>query len=199
MNYYWSDPHFTHANIIRLCERPFASVEHMNTALLHALRLVNNAGAACYCLGDFGFDITRLYATYGGLRHPARHTLVAGNHDGLTKAKHRPAYTAYFGITIGTEKTWQTNHHVVEDTVDGRTVRVRLTHAPVEDLHGCDYALYGHIHNGWTRSRDAHERQYPWIARSPAHFNVSVEVLDYRPWTLQALVDARRYNPEAFR
>jgi calcineurin-like phosphoesterase family protein len=39
--YIWSSLHLGHGNVIKYCDRPFADVTEMNTALLHTRMEVN--------------------------------------------------------------------------------------------------------------------------------------------------------------
>ena len=55
MIYYISDLHFYHANIIKLCERPFKSVEDMNNILINNWNKTVMNDDTVYFLGDFSF------------------------------------------------------------------------------------------------------------------------------------------------
>lgn len=194
MNRYWSDTHFRHANILRYCERPFRDVEEMNEALFTAFQEAEAAGASLFHLGDFAFGPDVVLETLGGLEHPGRHTLIAGNHDKVTSKRPevQRAYSAFFGRTIGTEKTWKQNTLLVEDDLGGRRVRLLLSHAPQQDLQGAHFNLYGHCHNTHVLHPERLEEEYPWLAkRHEKHFNVSVELIGYRPITLAELLERR--------
>lgn len=52
-NYYISDLHFGHYNIMRFDNRPFNSVEEMDKALIDNWNSVVSEGDTVYILGDF--------------------------------------------------------------------------------------------------------------------------------------------------
>ena len=84
MIYFTSDSHFNHQNIIKYCNRPFASVEEMNEALIANWNSVVKPEDTVYVLGDFILGqantveiiLSRLNGTV---------ILVRGNHDTRTK------------------------------------------------------------------------------------------------------------------
>src|SRR5258708_12137402 len=80
--YFTSDTHFGHANIIRYCDRPFATVEEMDEAMIANWNAVVGRGDDVWHLGDFGWsrDATRIRSIFHQLN--GRKRLVIGNHDG---------------------------------------------------------------------------------------------------------------------
>lgn len=189
MNVYISDSHFGHANIIAYCGRPFRDADHMDTVMMQALREADCAGHVIYHLGDFALNAERVSARFGMLDGRGRHVLIAGNHDRVKSPTRREGYLNFFGRVVGTEKTWRTNMLIVEDELAGRPVRLLLSHAPQEDLQGCDFNLYGHTHNTARRQPERFAESYPWLVRDPSRYiSVSVENIDYRPRTLAELL-----------
>ena len=71
-----SDTHYGHANIIRFCDRPFASSEEMDEALIANFNERVKPGDTVYHLGDFSFakDPARVFRRLNGTIH-----LVLGN------------------------------------------------------------------------------------------------------------------------
>ena len=53
--YNTSDTHFGHANIIRLCNRPFKDVEEMNEKLIENWNKVVPEDGTVFHLGEFAF------------------------------------------------------------------------------------------------------------------------------------------------
>lgn len=185
-----ADTHFGHDDIIEFANRPFRSVEDMDRRMLRELRAAEARGPVMH-LGDLTRETPQAFTERYGLpfREPDRHALVAGNHDRV--ARHRAAYAALIGTVVGTEKSWQTNATVVKDKLQGEPVRVLASHAPQQDLQGCELNLYGHHHNLLWRFPHAYRPHLDWLLESDRHFNVSVELIDYRPRTLDELYTLR--------
>ena len=72
-----SDTHFQHANIIKYCDRPFKTVDEMNSAMITAWNETVKDGDIIYHLGDVytGEPPTFLHKLKG------RKRLILGNHD----------------------------------------------------------------------------------------------------------------------
>ena len=76
--WFTGDEHFTHANIIKYCKRPFASVEEMNAAIIERHNARVKDGDVVYHLGDFVFKNTvKGYAA----KLNGSHIFIRGNHD----------------------------------------------------------------------------------------------------------------------
>lgn len=56
MIYFTSDPHYGHANVIKYCSRPFASVDEMTRVLITNWNKVVTPEDIVYCLGDFSLS-----------------------------------------------------------------------------------------------------------------------------------------------
>lgn len=183
---YISDTHFGHKNIIKYCDRPFTSVEEMDIFMLTKLREAEADGAAIWHLGDVAMDLERTIQTYGWLDYPKWHSVVLGNHD---KEKQLHLYQRSFLWVAGRPTTWRTNTIVSEDWAFGRPYRVLLSHDPQLDLQGCDLNLYGHHHNNMLRCPERFPREeWAWLLDSKQHINVSCELLDYTPMSLEQLL-----------
>ncbi len=78
MIWFTSDQHFGHENIIKYCNRPFASVDQMNFELVRRHNAVVKDDDIVFHLGDFSMHPRMLFilSLLKGV-----HYLVAGNHD----------------------------------------------------------------------------------------------------------------------
>lgn len=98
--FFTADTHFGHAKIIEYCNRPFATVEEMDSVLIARWNETVAANATVYHLGDFGFfprpeDANRLIRQLNGTIH-----LIIGNHDkkntlDLTRWASKKDYTSF--------------------------------------------------------------------------------------------------------
>ena len=79
MTFFTSDQHFGHFNIIRLCQRPFATAEEMDAAMLAKWNARVGDDDTVYVLGDLFFRSATVEPILGALR--GRKHLVVGNHD----------------------------------------------------------------------------------------------------------------------
>lgn len=80
MIFFTSDLHLSHANVIKYDNRPFKTVEEMDTTLINNWNSVVKDGDLVYVLGDFGFAplgrIKELLDALNGTKY-----LILGNHD----------------------------------------------------------------------------------------------------------------------
>ena len=78
--FFTSDTHFGHANIIRLCNRPFKDVEEMNEKLVENWNRVVPEDGTVFHLGDFAFGGSGLWNSVIP-RLNGQIYLIIGNHD----------------------------------------------------------------------------------------------------------------------
>ena len=76
--WFTSDQHYGHTNIIRFCDRPFATIEEMDEALVARYNALVKPDDTVYHLGDFSFakDPAGVFRRLRG-----RKFLILGNHD----------------------------------------------------------------------------------------------------------------------
>lgn len=157
--FFTSDTHYSHANIIKYCNRPWATVAEMNAGLVANHNAVVKPGDLVIHIGDFsmGPKASR-YAHLPMLN--GKIILVRGNHDesSITKLK-----------TFGFEDVVDTY-----DLVDPVHGKIHCAHVP-NLLHSGDYHFCGHVHEQWRH-------HYPKV------INVGVDVRDYRPATADDLI-----------
>ena len=77
MNWYTSDQHYGHANIIKHCNRPFESVGEMDKFIIGQHNLLISKDDNVYHLGDFSFQRPERYLPHLN----GKHHLIRGNHD----------------------------------------------------------------------------------------------------------------------
>lgn len=76
-NFYISDTHFDHENIIRLAHRPFASLDDMNAEMIKRWNAVVTADDVVYHLGDFSWK----RRAYWAQQLNGEIVYLRGNHD----------------------------------------------------------------------------------------------------------------------
>lgn len=174
MNYYIADPHFGHANIIRLCGRPFADIDEMDETLIANWNKKVHRDDQVFILGDLMFRSRKSPVDYLE-RLKGKKILVLGNHD------------AHW--------LWQDNAtrlldaHVSMMEVMDKNERAVLCHYPMltwPGFHNGAYMVYGHIHG--NRQQDP----YLCYGLSERMLNACVEVNNYEPVTLQEMIENNR-------
>ena len=161
--FYCSDLHLNHENIIKYCDRPFTSVEHMNQFLIDNWNSVVGEDDIVYHLGDFSFSYKDPYHWLDKLN--GHIVLIQGNHDReFNKAMEH-------GAMIAKDK-----EYIIED--GGR--EIILSHYPPEEGRELDgLYLYGHTHRDVTQ-----DCQF-------AH-HVGVDDWNYTPVTLKQILDRNK-------
>jgi calcineurin-like phosphoesterase family protein len=177
-----SDTHFGHANIINYCSRPFTypDIEEMDLTMLSAMQDADAAGKTIIHAGDFVFRPTTLESV--GWRPKGDHIILLGNHDKHANkdGKYRKLYREFFGTIEGHSDTWRTNFLSI--TVDGEPIMI--SHEPQQQLMWHKYNLYGHHHSNMVLRPVQFLPTYDWLFKSNRHFNISVELTNYKPVSL---------------
>ena len=170
MKYYISDTHFGHENIMRLCKRPFKTVEEMDKVMINKWNTVVEDNDEVYILGDFNFRNKTAGEDY--LKQlKGKKYLITGNHDNVTPEMRKLC-------------EWVGPYKEVKDG-DRKIV---LFHYPIVEWNGYfrgTLHFYGHIHNSFEN--DA----YKIMKNVPNAYNVGADILDFCPRTADEVI---RYN-----
>jgi len=171
MIYFTADQHFGHTNIIWHCNRPFASVEEMDEALIRNWNATIRPHDEVYILGDLTMrpaaEAHRYLTSLNGRKY-----FIRGNHDRFLKGKGFEEYASDF--------EWIKDYHMLN--VDGKCFV--LFHYPI--LEWANYYrgaihCFGHVHNSQTSVKLLDG------LRGPA-FNVGVDVNEYRPVSIEEMI-----------
>lgn len=147
-----ADSHFGHANVIKYCNRPFASADEMDAAMIANWNAVVARNDIVYHLGDFAISrdprtVRRIFSHLNGSKF-----LCPGNHDAAATL----------------DLKWAKKDHVQVKRVDG--TNIVLCHYAMRTWPGQHHGaiqLYGHSHGN-----------LPATANS---LDVGVDVWGFRP------------------
>ena len=165
--WFTSDTHFCHENIIRFCDRPFASVEDMNKALVDKWNSVVKPDDTVFHLGDFCWGGSASWEWL--LQHLNGHIhLIIGNHDVKNL---RPGYSKYF----------ESISFQAQIEVEGQSIY--LNHYPFltyGGIHRKDpvWQLFGHVHSKDGRC-GADSNRLGFLL--PTQYDVGVDNNNYLP------------------
>lgn len=159
--WYISDTHFGHANIIDYEGRPFKNAEEMDEAIIKNWNSVVSKEDMVFHLGDFSFrnkyDTSEIVSRLNG-----RIVLIKGNHD-----THSDKW--YLEVGIYKVVQWPIIRH-------GFLI---LSHEPMYLEHSTPYRnIHGHVHG------IEHDRG-PILPREGYYFNACVEKINYTPVSLE--------------
>ena len=172
-NFYISDTHYFHKNVMEFEKRPWQSVNHMHADLitLHNARVTQKDNV--FILGDFAFTkdghaVHDLVQKLNGKLH-----LIKGNHD---------MFVGKLNFNPGAFEWIKDIHELSED---GK--RLVLCHYPIavwnKSHHGSIH-LYGHVHDNTTT-------RHPLLINMENAYNVSACKQNYQPWTLNEILKAK--------
>ncbi|MBR0198281.1 MAG: metallophosphoesterase [Kiritimatiellae bacterium] len=172
MIYFTSDQHFGHFNIIRLCGRPFKSLEEMDATLLERWNAKVKPGDTVYILGDLFFRSAQVEPVLKALN--GRKHLIVGNHDHTWMGK------------VKVDDYFESIQTIKEVVVDGRIMT--LCHYPMLSYPQArrGWMAYGHIHN------NIRDDYWPLIVRRSRLLNVGVDVNNFEPVSFDEMVANNR-------
>lgn len=173
--------HFNHANIIKLANRPFATVGEMDWEMIERWNKVVDRNDRVYHLGDFGY-VNRTLAEHLLAQLNGQKILIHGNHDD-SRVFHA---SGWFNTLL---------YHELEYA--GR--KLVLCHYPIEDWNGrWKGSIHLHCH---THAPQLRNPSIPNPANSaldlgnrlPAEvkcnrFNVGVDATAFAPISLEEII-----------
>lgn len=169
MNYFIADTHFGHKNILKLCNRPFKTIEEMNNAIISRWNNRIKKNDDIYILGDMLFRCKHpevILSVLKGHKH-----LIIGNHDSWVKK-------------LELQKYFVSIEQYLEFS-DGNNYLI-LSHYPMLSYHHemreNAYMIHGHLH------ADTNIDFFP-ILRTRKHIlNAGVDINNFTPVTLEELI-----------
>lgn len=174
MEYFIADTHFGHENILKLANRPFASVEEMDETIIRNWNArVKKHADTVYIVGDFIWeekDPTPYLSKLNGKK-----VLITGNHDEKWLKKYD--VKGYFQETAP----------YFQNKILGKTVT--FCHYPMLEWKDCrkmgskklGWHIHGHIHGKF-------KSEYAPLFLAPHALNAGVDVNGFMPVTFDELV-----------
>lgn len=173
-NFYTSDTHFGHTNILAYCpnrQRYVSDIQQMEDFLVERWNSQVGTDDTVYHLGDFAMgdrsQIPRILSRLNG-----KIVLIAGNHDHKRSLSMFPEVHDRLVLDVGKYKA-------------------ELVHNPGQAKYDCDFVVCGHVHQKWQKKRAGevipaddtqdHKYRHPEIVVPKDTFNVGVDVHCYYP------------------
>ena len=172
MNYFISDTHFNHSNIIKYCNRPFNNVKEMNEAIINNWNSIVSDEDTIYHLGDFTLgnkeSILNIVNRLNGKKY-----LIRGNHDRWGASTYED-----FGFTVLKNAPIKIDEY-----------KLMLSHIPIPDsqIPKGFINLHGHIHD--KNLYECIEKYEPSRYSIEKHINISCDVTDFKPISLDKIIN----------
>ena len=170
MNYYISDMHLGHENVLKFDSRPFESVEEMNETLIANWNAKVTDEDDVWILGDFCYCSDKDPSFYLKQLKGRKH-LIIGNHDKATIKS--VSALKYF------ESVERLQH------IKDRDYNVIVCHFPLATWNAIrrgSYHVYGHIHSD---RNDVFE----FMKTRERALNAGCMINNYEPVTIEELIE----------
>lgn len=179
MNFYISDLHLGHKNILSLDERNFETLEDMHATIINNWNSVVKDTDTVYIIGDLawknavGIDVLN--------RLTGNKVLILGNHDKINNEIRK----AFIEVT---------NTKIITDSENGITQQLILSHYPIAHWYNQfkgSILIYGHVHIGIDWSTFEFYGNYCRMNGIPFEaYNVGC-MLDYMNFTPRTLEEIK--------
>lgn len=168
MIYFTADTHFSHKNVLKYEDRPFTTIEEMDSKLIENWNRRVQDSDDIYILGDLlfgnGSDAETTIKRLNGRKH-----LIRGNHDSFLKGSFDKSLFVWI-------KDYYVLRHEKQKFV--------MFHYPIAvwdcKHHGAIH-LYGHVHS----NKDNH---HPLLVDLEGAYNVGVDVNNYEPISIDEVL-----------
>jgi calcineurin-like phosphoesterase family protein/2'-5' RNA ligase len=165
--FFISDLHLDHANIIKYCNRPFRSVSEMNDFIVNTWNKTVRKNDIVYFLGDMAYGRGSRKTRFWLEKLNGNIVFIKGTHD---RSRHIKFYDK---LILNYE-----GH------------RFLLIHNPRDaPSDWVDWVIHGHTHNN--------NPEYPLVNKNRKTINVSAELLDYKPISLEELLSKLGLLPKS--
>ena len=180
--FYIADWHYGHKNIISFDNRPFATVDEMNAALVERWNKAVKKGDIVYVIGDmFWCSLQEALPVLNSLN--GQKFLIKGNHDRCNDGRFVKSFSKV------------TEYLEVEDN----GMKVVLCHYPIpcfkNHFYGW-YHLYGHVHSSFEHNMMLHDKYLmeQLYGHSCQMFNAGcmLPYMDYTPRSLNEIIDGSK-------
>lgn len=164
--YFTSDLHFGHENILKLCNRPFGSIEEMDEKLIENWNSVIPENGTVFVLGDvFHNEDQLLYYVEIMKKLNGQKTLIAGNHDYFSEQQY---FDMGFVQVENYLEAWFGKHFLV------------MFHYPIAEwkrFFKKSWHLFGHVHGNYK------------VPLNYRMLDVGVDSHNYLPWTWEEIIN----------
>ena len=161
--FFVSDTHFGHANIIKYCNRPFVSLERMDSILIKNWNSRIEPEDTVYFLGDFCFkrsseaeESCKNAFEYYKEQLNGNIIFCVGNHDHSNGVKSK----------------------IQSIVIEIANQRIHMTHKPEHSNYDFSINLCGHVHDKWKICKLTSDKGQETIC-----VNVGVDVWNFFPVT----------------
>lgn len=173
MNFFTSDLHLGHKNVISMCNRPYSGTDEMDGALIENWNEKVKNGDTVYVIGDL------IWETADPVKYLERlsgkKVLITGNHDEKWLKRY------------GCENYFELITPYLETEIDG--VKITMCHYPMLEWRASrklgsrklGYHIHGHIHNNYREL-------YRQLFLTPHALNADTDITGFTPATFEELV-----------
>lgn len=167
MIFFTADTHFGHKNILKLCNRPFETIEEMNETLIENWNHRVSGMDTVYIVGDMFFRCSDSEAILRRLKGKKR--LIVGNHD--SSWMNKVDLNRYF---VSVDRLLEIS--------DGKHA-LTLCHYPLLTWNHAkkSYMIHGHIH------ADTSADYFPLICNRSNVLNAGVDINGFMPVSFDEL------------
>ncbi len=156
-----SDQHFGHRNVIKYCNRPFATTEDMDAAMISLWNSVVTKDDRVFVLGDLAFKGSGFKSNIIG-RLNGSIILVKGNHDA--------------GRARMVDSGCKAAHLMIEGVITDINKSFCMSHIPQVLLSKtCDVYFHGHVHE-------------KFMYMEPNFYNVGCDLWDFTPQRIDHVI-----------
>lgn len=170
MIYFTSDLHLGHSNVLKLCNRPFETIEEMDEKIIENWnKKVTNADTV-YILGDVMFRNKKAPEEYLSRLKGKKH-LIRGNHDRTWMKK------------VDIDKYFLSNENLAFMS-DGKH-RITMCHYPMMSwphMSTDGYMIHGHIH------ANTNADYWPLIEKTKYMLNAGMDINGFVPVTFDEML-----------